>query len=333
MKPLYDRLKPHGLNRKYIRDSVLPDWWEDSLAANESNRLYAEMRIARFLGISLKTLRNAEADELPLTNNVRLKRRRDTQVDKVTGAITVATHVARMTAKLLEDRLGFTGTRPALEVRHQLLERSESAWPELANLVAYCWNHGIAVVHVPHMPPQTNKIDGLATFIGERPVIVLASKRKSPSWLVFHLAHELGHIMCGHVTPHNGALVDVDIKSTNTEAQEQEADEYAFQVLTGQPKLTLGGARGMKAPALAREARKFGEEHRIHPGTVALIYGYCQNRIPLAQAALKAMGESEGAHKILADAYRQHVPLDDLPEGFHRSLAAMTDIFSASATA
>lgn len=327
MKSLYDRLKSHGLDRKYIHAAALPDWWDDSLSSNDSNRLMAEMSIARFLGISLKQLHDSSAGELPAGLGVRLKRNKNLEISAVTGSIAAASHAARITAKLLEDRLPFTGKRHALEVRNQLLSRPECTWPDLASLVSYCWEHGIAVVHVTALPSASKSIDGLATFIGERPVIVLTSGRDSPAWLAFYLAHELGHIMCGHVKPGDGALVDIKLDSANDELQEQEADQYAFQVLTGEPKLELSGGTGMRAAAFAQAARDFGAKHRIHPGTVALIYGYSQNRIPLAQAALKEMGENQGARAILASAYRKHVPLDDIPDAFQQSLSAMTQVF------
>ena len=326
MKPLYDRLKSHGLDRKYIHAAVLPDWWEDNLSGNESNRLMAELSIARFLGVSVKKLRDPEAGELALAHEVRLKRNRNAEVAEVTGAVAAASHAARMTAKLLEERLPFTGRRPALEIRNQLLARPECTWPDLGNLVSYCWEHGIAVVHVTALPRQSKSIDGLATFVGERPVIVLTSKRDGPAWLAFHLAHEIGHIMCGHVKPGDSPLVDIKLESANDEDQEREADEYAFQILTGWPNPQFGGP-GMRAAALAQAAYEFGEQHRIHPGTVALIYGYSKNRIPVAQSALKVMDEDSGAREILAEAFRKHVPLDDLPDAFQRSLSAMTQIF------
>lgn len=326
MKPLYDRLKSHGLDRKYIHAAVLPDWWDDNLSENDSNRLMAEMSIARFLGVPVKKLRDPEGGALALAHEVRLKRNRNAEVSEVSGAVAAASHAARMTAKLLEDRLPFTGRRPALEIRNQLLARPECTWPDLGNLVSYCWEHGIAVVHVTALPKQSKSIDGLATFVGDRPVIVLTSKRDGPAWLAFHLAHEIGHIMCGHVKPGDSPLVDIKLDSANDEDQEREADEYAFQILTGQPNPQFGGP-GMRADALADAAHEFGEKHRIHPGTVALIYGYSKSRIPLAQAALKVMDEDNGAREILADAFRKHVPLDDLPDAFQRSLSAMTQIF------
>jgi hypothetical protein len=144
------------------------------------------------------------------------------------------------------------------------------------------------------------------------------------------LAHELGHIMCGHVHPGSKPLVDLKLDSESDDAGEQEADQYAFQVLTGHPQLQLDGPT-MSGRKLALAARKFGEAHRIHPGTVALIYGYGQKQIPAAQLALSAMGEDHGARGILAEALRAHVELDDLPEPTQRFLGATTQIFGLTA--
>lgn len=327
MKPLYKRLKSHGLDPKYVQAAILPDWWEDSLFNDPSNQLTAQMSIAHFLGVKVQQIADqASTFSLPI-QNVRLKRGRNTDVSEVTGAITAALHAARITADLMRDRLPFTGNRPALEIRNQLLARPECTWPDLPNLVDYCWRHGIAVVHVTRLPKQSKVIAGLATFIGARPVIVLCSGRDSPAWLAFHLAHELGHIMSGHVQQGGAPLVDLKLEGSNDEVHEREADQYAFQVLTGLPDLQLRGAAGLTGPKLAKAARSFGEQHRIHPGTVALIYGYSQQRLSVAQAALSAMHEDHGARAMLAEAYRQHVPLDDISDAAQRSLAAMTQVF------
>ncbi|MGQ0621022.1 MAG: ImmA/IrrE family metallo-endopeptidase [Panacagrimonas sp.] len=328
MRTLYDRLKAQGFERQYVQDAILPDWWDDALFDNASNRLTAQMTIARYLGVRLQELVSDAAPLAPPIQNVRLKRAKNADISVVGGAVTAAIQAARATAALLKDRLPFTGLRPALEIRNQLLARPDCMWPELSNLVDYCWQHGIGVVHVTRLPkvPKAKKIEGLATFVGKRPVIVLCSGRDSPAWLAFHLAHELGHIMCGHVKPGDGPLVDVKLDGVNDEAQELEADQYAFQVLTGHPDLKLTGP-GLTGPALAQAARKFGEDHRIHPSTVALIYGYCQKRIPVAQAALTAMRADHGARATLAEAFRRHVPLDDVPESIQRSLSATTQIY------
>lgn len=332
MKPLYERLKSQGFDRPYVQSAILPDWWEDSLFDNESNRLTAQMSIANFLGVKIQHLRDPDAALLPPLGNIRLKRAKNAPVSDVSGAITAALHAARLTAKLMRNRLPFTGVRPALEIRNQLLSRPDCTWPDLPNLVDYCWQHGIAVVHLTRQPKNSKSIAGLATYIEGRPVIVLCSKRDSQAWLAFHLAHEIGHIMTKHVKPGDAPLVDVKLDGFNEELQEQQADEYAFQVLTGLPTLKLKGV-GLTGPKLVRAARQYGREHRMHPGTVALIYGYGQRRMGVAQAALNLMSEDEGAGAILARAYRRHVPLDEASESAQRALAATTQIFGVAMAA
>lgn len=329
MRQLYARLKDQGFDRRYVQAAILPDWWEDALFENPSNKLTAQMSIARYLGVRLQDLGSEAASIMPPVQNVRLKRGRNAEIGEVTGAVAAALHAARLTASLMKGRLPFTGVRQALEIRNQLLARPDCTWPDLTNLLDYCWQHGIGVIHVTRLPKVAGakKIAGLATFVGDRPVIVLCSGRDSPAWLAFHLAHELGHIMCGHVKPGDAPLVDIRLEGINDEAQEREADQYAFQVLTGHPDLQLGADGDLNAPKLAKAARSFGEQHRIHPGTVALIYGYRQGRIPVAQGALKAMRADEGAHAVLAEAFRRQIPLDAVPETIQRSLSATTQIY------
>lgn len=329
IKDLYGKLKPLGIDRKYVQDAILPDWWDDSLYADESNRLTAHMSVARFLGVGLRDLDGALAD-FPRHQNVRLKCSKNAAFGEVTGSVAAATHIARLVASLMRDYLPFTGLRPALEIRNQLLARPECSAPDLANLVDHCWQHGIAVVHLTTLPKHSRKIAGLATYVDQRPVIVLCSGRDSPAWLAFHLAHELGHIMCGHVRPGGQPLVDIDIDSANDEVQEREADCYGIQVLTGHPELRLTGSLYLRPAELAVDAAAFGRSHRIDPGTVALVYGYSNERIAAAQAALKAMGEDSGAREILATSFRQHVPIEDAPESAQRHLAAVTQILGLS---
>jgi len=332
MKPLYERLKAEGIERSYLLSAVLPDWWEDSLYDEPSNRQLAELYISRFLGARLRQVADPSAPLSPPAHRVRLKRSRNAEDSHVSGAIVAALHAARLVAELMKDHLPFTGTRPALEVRNQLLNRPGCMWPDLRHLVDYCWQHGIGVVHVTRLPKVAGSktIAGLATFVGARPVIVLCSRRDSPAWLAFHLAHELGHIMRSHVVPGGKPLVDFKLDSASDDVGEKEADQYAFQVLTGRPELHLDGP-SVNGRRLALAAAQFGKAERIHPGTVALIYGYSQRKIPVAQLALTAMGEDQGAQAILADALRANIALDDLPEPAQRFLGATTQVFGMTA--
>lgn len=50
-----------------------------------------------------------------------------------------------------------------------------------------------------NLPEGAKKPDALTTMAGERPVIVVMNARKSPSWIAFIVAHELGHIHHKHL--------------------------------------------------------------------------------------------------------------------------------------
>lgn len=328
MRPLYQQLKARGIDRHYVQSVILPDWWDDSLYQEPSNRQLAQLHLARFLGVPVAQLASPATPLTPAGQPARLKRGRNAADSHVVGAVAAAMHAARIVADLMRGHLPFTGVRPALEIRAQLLSRPDCTWPDLRTLVEYCWQHGIGVIHVTRLPrvPGSKTIAGLATFVGDRPVIVLCSGRDSPAWLAFHLAHELGHIMCGHVRPGGGAVVDLRLDHASDEVDERQADEYGFQVLTGHPALELDGP-AMNGERLAAAARHFGETHRIHPGTVALIYGYSRGRIPVAQRALAIMGHDQGARSILAEAFRNHVPLEELADSAQRTLSATTQLF------
>jgi hypothetical protein len=329
IRDLYSKLKRLGIDRKYVQSAILPDWWDDSLYANESNRLTAQLGVSRFLGISLRDLAGP-LDAFASQQNARLKRARNADLDEVAGAVAAAMHAARLVASLMAEHLPFTGVRPALDIRQQLLARPECMAPDLTHLVDFCWRHGIGVVHLTSLPKGSKKIAGLATFVGTRPVVVLCSGRDSPAWLAFHLAHELGHIMCAHVRSGDQPLVDVEIGNVDDERQEQEADSYAIQLLTGHPELQLQSARRLSGMQLASLASDFGRAHRIDPGTVALVYGYCNRLIPVAQTALKAMNLESGGREILADAFRRHLSVEDLPDSAHRHLSAVTQVLGLS---
>ncbi|QHS09107.1 ImmA/IrrE family metallo-endopeptidase [Sinimarinibacterium sp. NLF-5-8] len=327
MQPFYAQLNSHGLSHRFVQDAILPDWWDDSLFENGINRLTAQMSAAKFLGVGIEHFTDFSADVALPIQNVQLKRNRNTQFSEVTGAIMTALHAARITAGLMRDTLAFTGTHTAQEVRNSILSESSRPWPDLPGLIDYCWKNGIAVVHITRLPKPSKAIAGLATFIDDRPVIVLCSGRDSPAWLAFHLAHELGHIMSGHVKPGDDPVVDIKLDTSCDEDIETQADEYALQVLTGIHYPDMDISQNLGAKTLADTAHALGALYQIHPGTVALIYGYRTRRLPVAQKALQIMGENFGATRMLSNAYSCHVPLDDMADSAQQFLSATTQVF------
>jgi Zn-dependent peptidase ImmA (M78 family) len=322
MNDLYQRLRRIGFDAKFLKRTVLPDWWEDSLAAVPANRAMAETAIARHLGLELPKLRNSTMElALPSLPTACLKRNKNIQLSDVRPAILVAQHAAELAATNLDDVPPFAGRLSANEVRKQVLKTAPAV--DLSSLVDFCWKHGVAVIHLKALPEHTKKIDGMALFCGTTPVIVLASAKDSPPWLAFHLAHELGHILLGHVKQGTGPWVDGSIDAVVEDQSEKEADEFACEVLTGQKRFGFNPTYGMTAPKLAAAAERYSEKHGIAPGVVALFYGRSADRMGPAQLALKKLRQHAGAHEIIDQALMRHLNPDELPESSARFLTIL----------
>ena len=327
MKDLYRRLKAVGYERKFVRECVLPDWWSDDLAAVPANRALAELAIARHFGFSSADLRDPKRPLiLPRFDNTRLKRSARVTVQQVAGTVVVARRVAELVAECTTDLPAFDGPALAAAARATMLRNH--TYVNLESLLTYCWSHGIAVVRLARTPASCKMIAGLATFCGNRPVIVLGSGHDSPPWIAFHLAHELGHIMLEHVRDGGDLLVDQNLDRTGDGRLERNADSYACEVLSGESSPGFEPRYGLTGAKLARAALAYGESRGISPGTVVLIYGRSARRFPVVPGALRYLGQDAGAHELITGALRELLPLGDLPETTQRFLsgcAGLTD--------
>ncbi len=86
------------------------------------------------------------------------------------------------------------------------------------------------------------------------------------------------------------AIVDLeglDELTTGHDPEEQQADAFALETLTGRTQIELvvqGEGRG--ARQLAQEAFRVGQVERIEPGTVALAFGHATKAWATAMASL-----------------------------------------------
>jgi len=321
MSEIYDRLAAGGFDRAFIREAVLPEWWDDSLAEVPANQALAEDTIARRLGLTLRDLGRSPL-RLPSLQHVKFKRYKNKVDSAVAPAILVAQQAAKIiveSARLLPPFL-LDGIKPA-EVRQRILRRHR--YVDLASLVELCWDAGIVVLHLSKVPQGSKRFDGLAMFCGDRPVLVLGSRRDGPAWLAFHLAHELGHVLKQHVTAGSPPLADSDLMSTSNDQQENEADRVACEILTGDPQPRLQDLK-YTAIRLAVAAAQAGPERGMDPGVLALIYGKSNNRWGVAQNALKYLSIDSGAREIIAAALRKRFSPEDVSESAERFLAVLS---------
>ena len=321
MSDLYARLAVKGFDRAFLQEAILPEWWDDTLAAVPANRAFVEDLLARSLGMTIADLSEPSADLcLPSLSHVKLKRYKNHVDERVTPALLIAQRAAKIIVGSL-SLPPFTLSFDSPSVRQEILRHYR--YVDLSSLLEFCWNHGIVVFHLAKAPKQSKLFDGLAMFCGDRPVLVLGSRRDSPAWMAFYLAHELAHILRRHVTAGSPPLADSDLEAASTDTQEKEADATALELLTGFPDPTI---RNLKYNALklavmvAREGPTIG----VDPGVMALIYGKSNDRWPVAQNALKHLSLASGAQEIISEALRKRFNPEDLSESSERFLSVVS---------
>lgn len=319
---LYQRLKEHGFSRQFLQRYVLPDWWEDKLAANPANRTMAEVAIARQLGFDLNQLREPRARlTTPYRATALFKRRKGTHAEDLGPAIAVAERAAQLIVKYMRDVAPFRAARSAAQLHNELTNRHTGV--DLKALVDLAWGMGIPVLVLGEdAPPRpARRFAGIAMQVDDHPLAVLGSRRDAPAWLAFYLAHEMGHILHGHLDGH--ILVDHEMSTAGGDAQEREADAFAVELLTGQPTLDFTSRFGLTAHGLAEWAKEYGRNCSIDPGTVILIYGHTADRWPVAQKALGLLDASEGGRAIVRNVLKQHLDLETIPESAARFLGCL----------
>lgn len=325
MKDLYDRLKDVGFDAQFVRDRVLPEWWEDPCAEEPANRSMAEMAISRMLGFPLAQLHDRQATlALPAISSPRLKRNRGIDARDLLPSILLAERTAQATLPELAPPPPFCGRSSAVEIRRAILSNHRCV--DLKSLLDFAWKVGIVVLHLVALP-KSRKFSGMAMFCDTTPVVVLALGSDSPPWLTFHLAHELGHIFLGHVSEGSQPLADSNIDQLDQDDDEKAADAFAFTLLTGVPSIHFKQVYGLTANKLATAAQAFANKRQIDAGTVALTYGRNANRMAVAQAALKILGLDQGARRLIADALQRHLRrVNDLPETAERFLSLVSAV-------
>lgn len=314
MSDIYRRLKLLGFDARFVRDLLLPDWWDDDLANVPANRAIAEATISRHLKISIDRLATADSElTIPSTVPVRLKSAtRGTNPEIVRPSIAIAQRIATLLVQSLSSALPKFECSTAHDIRQEILVSHSKV--TLESLIEYSWTHGIIVAHVDRLPKVTGfrKFDGLALFANEHPCVLLAEKNDAPAWLAFHLAHELGHLMCQHVTPGSALLPDENLERITNDSDENEADAFANELLTGDRSPNMNAVYGMTAEKLASAVQRVATDKQIDPAVFALVYGHNADRMPVAVKALHLMDQHIGARDQIRRFLSQHISTDNL---------------------
>src|SRR2546425_164592 len=156
-------------------------------------------------------------------------------------------------------------------------------------------------------------MEGLATLHGGRPGLVLCKNLQSPSWMVYLLAHEFGHVARGHVKKH-GVLVDEKVDPQSKDKEEQEANRFAIELLTGNPDMRFTADVWLTAEQLAEAAKSVARRVKVDPGVIALNYAWQKQFFSVANAALKRIEPPGSAIDEINNQMRRGLRWDDIPE-------------------
>ncbi|MEA5551659.1 ImmA/IrrE family metallo-endopeptidase [Anabaena cylindrica UHCC 0172] len=273
MSSLYDKLSKLGLNPDYVRNNGLPSWWNDELNDKPIAVLEGAGYIADNLNLDVKSLFAEEEIRFnpPPPTQFKLHNRKSDK--NPTVARSLVSRVAELIAYGTE--VNFTSlSTDVKKIRTEIL--LNHATVNLNSILEYCWNEGIAVGYFDHFPEKNRKFAGLIQLIKSqftRPVIILSSKHKHSARLAFDLAHELGHLALEHLK--EGILVDEEIEFGCNDNEENEANEFATQLLLGDCDNCLGDKSFYNNEHLIKHAKKKAEENpTIEPASIVLNYGW-----------------------------------------------------------
>ncbi len=312
MTRLYSKLKTVGYTRSYIQ-SLLPDWWDDQIAATPAGFQQASLILGQTFGVRAESLWSENAEPaLNLPQGIRFKHRENIAADDLGIACAVARVLASIVLKAFPEQPRPEFYTDASELRKQLL--NGKPWIGFADVLAHCLKLGIPIIHLQHLPKPAKKMEGLAFEHQGRPVIVLTQK-KPQGYMLFDLAHELGHITLGHVTAER-TVIDQKIDADAEDEDERAANRFALELLTGDPECKIvPTGRNLNANELASAGLHYGEKNQIDPLHIVLNYGHSKQHWAVASAAIKLIAKDTPSDQdILRTTLLQALALDSLNE-------------------
>lgn len=302
---LYTALTAHGLKKKDVQ-AILPSWWEDEIAETPAGLQQAKLMLAKALNLKVRPLvEEPPRIEFDLPEKRRFKLIKGTTEDEVELAVALARSASKLVLSSFERDYIQPGS--AADVRAEILA-SGKPWVDLEGLLEYCWRKGIPVIHLASAMMK-KKMDGIAMATRGRPSIVLSSKRQY-GFILFHLAHELGHIALGHLDP-NGAIVDYEIQKNPDDKDESEraADNYALELLSGK-QLNMRLTQVQRPENLAITVTHYGRQHAIAPTHVLLNCAYNGNFWGLCSNTLKVLAQGRKDHGTISRYLFSQLPAD-----------------------
>jgi hypothetical protein len=219
----------------------------------------------------------------------------------------------------------------APEVRADILKKNAAV--TLEALCRWLWEQGIPVIHILEWPKQLRRPDAMCVRVGHRPIVLVVRNESAPARLTYLVAHELGHIMNGHLRADtNAVLVDealpVDAQEVAKDDDERVADTYAMELLGGTHLRQAASQIGshFDEALLTAAALKVSKGSALDPGQVILGWARLTNDWKLAGMAMRYLMTTQAAPIVLNEIAKQYLSPDALSSDGSDHLARLTGI-------
>ncbi|MGH9462334.1 MAG: hypothetical protein ACRD1X_14025 [Vicinamibacteria bacterium] len=286
-RSLRARLRGFGFSKAAL-DAAWPYWWSSEADASTSARAELRFSLARKLGLDPRSLIDESAEPRFIwKDEARFKHLAGESEREKAGLTSFGVALGALLVAAAPPPAG-DDTRSPGRLRNLILGERRP-YVRLLDLISLAWSLGIAVIHLRVFPFPQKRMAAMTVRVGDRFAILLGKDSMYPAPIAFYLAHEIGHIALKHVAE-NQVLVDLEGATSSLEhgdVEEEEADRYALEMLTGDPKpRVLAGVRDYTSRSLARAVLQASEPLKIEPGTLALCFGYATNDWTKANGAL-----------------------------------------------
>jgi hypothetical protein len=180
MTDLYEHLTKLGLPKTFVREKILPDWWDDELDNDPDVWLEGAGYVARRLNVDFSALIQQDAP-LKFHNHFQPKYKltEQTSYDPLAAVCAIATSIAGAVSDACIPKYQELKEISVAQIRQTMLERHQIV--DLEAVLEFCWNRGIPVIHLTQFPEGCRRFHGMITFCDNRPVIVVSLQDASPS--------------------------------------------------------------------------------------------------------------------------------------------------------
>lgn len=280
--------KSTGLSESVI-NAAWPTWWSDAAQNSPSAQAELKFSLARKLGLDPMSL-ISDKPKFMWSKNAKFKSFSGDTLNESPAISSFGVSLSKMLFQATPHNSDLGGYS-ALEIRKAILASSSYNFIQLTDLLSLLWGVGVPVIHLRLFPLAAKRMSAMCVGANERSAILLAKDTSYPAAITFYLAHELGHIVLGHL-PSEGVVIDIDETEQHQtqikDDEERAADRFALELLTGDPEFSvLKVGAGDNAKELAQRALNLGQTLSVEPGAILMSYGYSTREWALVYSAMK----------------------------------------------